>query len=266
MSWNAASPDERQAVARTIAKRLPDSFIFDGLETHSLGDQSHEIAFFHFEKAKFALVPGCSAAVLGYDRDRPFVLNPEQREDWLLTEEEYGISLHQYLDRYLTRLRTVQIQPLLVEVDACSVVYAQDGNDQTEGYTQVLSQLENGFRLLKPDEWEYVCSAGTRSLFRWGNDCPVSNSYEEKTWNQHKQPNAFGLRFNSSTYESELCQGPSLRGGDGGSSVCGGMGNVASWLPLASSFRVPDDEIEGWYIDDVLVRRVCSIFSQLSIG
>ena len=51
-----------------------------------------------------------------------------------------------------------------------------------------------------------------------------------------------------------------MRGGDGGGSVCGGIGNVITWFPLASSFRAPDEQIEDWWIDDVLVRRVRPIF------
>jgi hypothetical protein len=29
-----------------------------------------------------------------------------------------------------------------------------------------------GLRLLTSDEWEYVCGAGSRTLFRWGDFCP----------------------------------------------------------------------------------------------
>lgn len=50
--------------------------------------------------------------------------------------------------------------------------------------------------------------------------------------------------------------GPKLRGGDGGAAVCGGYGLVASWLPFASSFAIPDGEVDCWYVDDALVRRL----------
>ena len=29
-----------------------------------------------------------------------------------------------------------------------------------------------GFRFPTSNEWEYACAAGSRSLFRWGNDTP----------------------------------------------------------------------------------------------
>jgi hypothetical protein len=257
--WDKASSDDRLAAALAAAETLPPAFSFDGLSTHSLGGQAHEVGLFQFDGANFALVPGSSSALLGYDRSHPFHPTEAQREDWQFTEEEYGYSIADYLGHYLTPLRRVPIGPLLFELAARSFEYQQDGRNQTEGYAKVQSQCGDGFRLPTTDEWEYVCAAGTRSIFRWGDDCPISSSYHEREWELHKRPNAFGVCMNSSTYDCEICIGPKFRGGDGGCSVCGGMGNVASWFPFASSYEVPDDEMDGWYIDEVLVRRVRSI-------
>ncbi len=52
-----------------------------------------------------------------------------------------------------------------------------------------------------------------------------------------------------------------MRGGDGGGSVCGGIGKVVTWLPLASAFRIPGEEVGSWWIDEVLVRRVWPILA-----
>ena len=53
---------------------------------------------------------------------------------------------------------------------------------------------------------------------------------------------AFGLRMPSSPYQWELTSEPGMmRGGDGGSTICGGMGELAGWLPLAISFTVTWD-------------------------
>jgi len=93
----------------------------------------------------------------------------------------------------------------------------------------------------------------------WGDNCPITCSYKDKEFTSHRKLNAFGLTMNASTYDSEICQGPLLRGGDGGGSVCGGIGNVITWLPLSSSFQIPDEEVQGWWIDEVFVRRVRSI-------
>ncbi len=257
--WDVASSQQRMDAALAVAKALPESFELDRLATHSLGGQSREIACFRVEGRDFALVPGSPAALLGYDRSQPFQPTDAQRQDWQLTEDEFSVSIGEYLDQYLTQLRRVAIPPLLVEVTARASRYGQDGSDQTEGYERILRECGDGFRLPVPDEWEYICAAGTRSLFRWGDDCPISNSDDEKDWDLHKRANAFGVKMNASTYECELCAGARHRGGDGGGSVCGGMGNVATWLPFASSFQVPDDEIDGWYIDEVMVRRVREI-------
>lgn len=258
-TWDGLTTERRLAIATAVADQLGRSFHFDGLRSNSLGGQSHEIAFYTFEDSSFALIPGQSAATLGYDKAVPFQPTQAQAEDWEFTEEEYGYTLSEYLDYHLTPQRRITILPFLIEVHSRSHGYNQDGDDQAKGYVRIQSMLGEGFRLPTADEWEYVCAAGTRSLFRWGNDCPISCSSEEKEWDLHRRPNAFGLVMNTSTYESELCQGPILRGGDGGGSVCGGEGNVASWLPLASSFQVPAEDTEGWWIEAVLVRRVRSV-------
>ncbi len=40
--------------------------------------------------------------------------------------------------------------------------------------TELKQQLDKqGFQLLSEDQWEYVCGAATRRLFRWGNESPA---------------------------------------------------------------------------------------------
>jgi len=258
-AWDAAASSERLAAAQSVSDLLGDSFSFDRLTVHRLGNQQHEIGTFRVGDTAFALLSGTSSALLGYDRSRPFQPTSEQALDWERTEKEYAMTLHDYLDRYLSPLRRIPIRPFLNQIVSEQFVYAQDGDNQAEGYKRVLDHCLPDFRLPTSDEWEYACAAGVRSLFRWGNHTPPSNSYDEKTWVLHRQPNAFGVVMNASTYDIEICQGPKLRGGDGGGSVCGGEGNLASWLPLASSFQIPNDELDGWWIDDVLVRRVRSL-------
>jgi hypothetical protein len=260
-AWDAATSDDRLAVALAVAEMFAKEFVFNGLAIHTLGDLSHEIAVFQHDNCSFALLPGQQNALLGYDRSHPFEPNEGQLNDWRIVHDQYQCTIDEYLDECLGPLRRATIGPLLIEAVARRFEYAQDGNNQTEGYHRVQSQCGDGFRLPSVDEWEYACSGGSRTLFRWGNDCPVSNSYRDKEFMLHKLPNAFGVTMNSSTYDSELCQGPKLRGGDGGGSVCGGIGNVITWFPLASSFQVSDEEMDGWWIDDVFARRVRSVVS-----
>ena len=258
--WDALDSNARQDIVRRVVPDLAPSFTFDSLRSCTLGEQSHEIAFFRFEQSEFALLPGSSKATLGYDRQRSLELTEEQISDWESTQEEWGITFLEYLDIYLTPFRHVAIPPLLVEVNSREMEYRADGNGQDEAYARILSELDEPFRLLTQDEWEYASASGSRALFRWGNYCPMSISCSEKKWNLHRLPNAFGLNMNWSTYDSEICAGPVLRGGDGGSTVCGGIGLFATWLPLAPTFRTPDAEIAEWWIDEVYVRRARPLF------
>jgi hypothetical protein len=263
-TWEAATSGERLASVLAVAATLPESFVFDQLATHALGEQSHELAFFEHSGCTFALVPGRLDAVLGYDRSRPYRPTKAQADDWEDVHEEYGCTIEEYLDECLGPLRHATVAPLLIETVARPHDYHQSGDDQGEGYARVREFCGPGFRLPTPDEWEYACSGGARTLFRWGDECPVSNSYKDKEFKLHERPNAFGLTMNPSTYDCEICEGPVMRGGDGGGSVCGGIGKVITWFPLASSFRVSDEEINGWWIDQVFVRRVRPIIPEIA--
>ena len=124
------------------------------------------------------------------------------------------------------------------------------------------------FRLPTSDEWEYLCGGGAATLFRWGDHAPchlypTDVSVEEATWRRdwalsqgmlerpaegfepefslHKQPNAFGVLVSGDPYKAELVAEPDRRrGGDGGCTICGGMGFWLGWLTLATSFFEPE--------------------------
>ena len=122
-----------------------------------------------------------------------------------------------------------------------------------------------GFRLPTSDEWKYACAAGTRTLFRWGDDCPllrlpIADEWDPpklEAWDLHEQPNAFGLALSGNPYNWELCAEPGLiRGGDGGGAICGGDGPVAGWITLASAYAIRwnHDKLYGAH-----VRRVYTL-------
>src|SRR4051812_46374684 len=100
--WDALTPEARLATALAVAESLPHPFAFKRLERHRLGGQTHEVATFRFQESTFVLVPGRAAAELGYDRSRPFEPTPEQAGDWEFTQREYQVTLHEYLDHYLS--------------------------------------------------------------------------------------------------------------------------------------------------------------------
>lgn len=120
----------------------------------------------------------------------------------------------------------------------------------------------DGMRLPSSDEWEYACGGGSATLFRWGDTCPcdrypLDNTADEARrkrdwalsggtiafepdapdWDLHLRPNQFGLTIAQNPYHYEAVADPAvLRGGDGGSSMCGGAGFFLSWLSLATAY------------------------------
>ena len=121
-----------------------------------------------------------------------------------------------------------------------------------------------GFRLPTSDEWEFACGAGASTLFRWGDHVPCDRYPTDlspaeaawrrdwvlaagelerpeqgfaRDWDLHVRPNAFGIEIAKNPYKCELVseQG-TTRGGDGGTSVCGGAGFLLGWLPLGTAY------------------------------
>ncbi|MGK7874669.1 MAG: hypothetical protein AB4426_15605 [Xenococcaceae cyanobacterium] len=157
----------------------------------------------------------------------------------------------------------------------------------------VLSQRldDEGFRFPTSDEWEYACSGGASTLFRWGDHVPCDRyptdiSPQEAAWRRdwvlsggkleyppegfssdwdlHRRPNAFGIFIASDPYQYELTASPDItRGGDGGSMICGGAGFFVGWLTLSTAYffdetckRDPNSPISAGY---TIGRRVLSL-------
>ena len=75
--WEGFTPSEREAVARELARQLPSGFTFHSLRLHQLGEQQHQVAFYQYGSARFALVPG-GTVTLGYDAERLWEPNPDE--------------------------------------------------------------------------------------------------------------------------------------------------------------------------------------------
>jgi hypothetical protein len=172
--------------------------------------------------------------VLGFDLDawQPM---PEQAADYADSLDQgfgYGPDLQSHLAQLLSPRRTVTVATVLMAVE---------DENLTEPPADMPAVLAaRGLRMPSSDEWEYACGAGTGTLFRWGNECPLDRiPYGDSTGPQH-QLSVFGLRIAYDVYRTELTSDiTAVHGGDGGESVCGGYGNLLAWLPLATANRNP---------------------------
>lgn len=278
--WDQLAPSAQEEAAYAVASRLPEPFRFDGLETHELGQQRHRVAFFTWNEARFALIPG-GLATLGYDPGKPFIPTEADRDSWEEECREFPSlaekypNVEGYVEKILTPLRQVTFQPFLLETVATDLIpppKTEHGGYRVYtfpspkvSYPQTREYIaQEGFRFPTSDEWEYACAAGARTLWRWGDECPTVRLHPKNTqlqWDLHLRPNAFGLLIAADPYNIELTDEMGVfRGGDGGTTLHAGGGRVAGWLILASSYwgirqRVPKPEMYTAFL-----RRAYSIF------
>jgi hypothetical protein len=222
--WDRLNEREAEQIAQALARCLPAPFAFDHVELHRLGRQQHHVAVFYWGDLRFSLIPG-EHAWLGYDAEHPFIPDEQQWKSWDLATNTFGIDLAEVLRQRLTPLRQVDLQPFLLQTHSERLPQAS--------HSEALTWCgRDGFRLPTSDEWEHACAAGSRTLFRWGNSNP------ESVWDRVKA-NAFGLRIATDSNEMEYCLDLGvMRGGDGGGRACGGLGEFANLLPLASAFFI----------------------------
>jgi hypothetical protein len=235
------------------------------------------------EPIPFVFLPG-EKVTLGHDRTHPFRPTAEQLESWQLTVRQGWLSctLEDYLDTVMSPLREVTLDPFLLQVSLTNPMTPEVLPDGRIKYHRSIRfddvrriVTTEGFRLPHADEWEYACSAGARTLFRWGNETPSETipdpeEDDEFEWKEHLRPNAFGLSIAMNPYHWELCGDPAvtIRGGDGGTALHRGVGTFAEWLTLASPFVrkiqnvfLEDGEISGLHfrrlypLKNILIKR-----------
>lgn len=101
------------------------------------------------------------------------------------------------------------------------------------------SVRKKNFDLLTEDQWEYVNGAGSRRLFRWGNELNVNDLYRGKKLKvmMHGE-NMFGLIFDTRMARFELTEDPGVVKLGPALESCGIP--VVDKLPLSTYYR-PND-------------------------
>ncbi|HTI15105.1 MAG TPA: SUMF1/EgtB/PvdO family nonheme iron enzyme [Dictyobacter sp.] len=291
--WDRLSFQECQNVVDTIVGILPPDFQSVKLETCQMGNQQRYMAFFEWhsknESSLFVFIPGGNVTI-GYDRTHPFLLTPAQLHNFQQETVARGYlscTLDVFLDRVLTSLRQVIIQPCLLQVHATSSgdIPTKDQRKRKIHSFILFDEMrdfvhQQGFRLPTSDEWEYACAAGARTLFRWGNDSP--NTYMHlpdmdeddvpeneqmelnMPWDIHCRPNGFGLFIATNPYHWELCMDADivLRGGDGGTALHAGAGMFVEWLTLSTFYQRRDIHIfkEHGGVHGMFARRLYPLY------
>ena len=127
-------------------------------------------------------------------------------------------------------------------------------------YDALLAGLEKqGLSLPTADEWAYLCGGGCRTLFPWGDGMDYSMHLhhfespedEDKPFDM-EEPNFFGVSIAYDPYMREVVKAEQFTtcGGDGGRSICGGLGIFLGFLPCSPHCKPEvqeDKELNGDY-------------------
>lgn len=108
---------------------------------------------------------------------------------------------------------------------------------QEQSYTSLRKSIrKKNFDLLTEDQWEYVNGAGSRRLFRWGNELNTEDPYRGKQLKvmMHGE-NMFGLIFDTRMERFELTEDPGVVKLGPADENCGIP--VIDKLPLSTYYR-----------------------------
>ena len=175
--------------------------------------------------------------------------DPHLRPEWLEEFRQFAWS-----DRdSLTLHQSARIERMEKGFQICIYIRTD--------YDELLAGLEQqGLSLPTADEWAYLCGGGCRTLFPWGDGLDYSmrlhhfEDMEEAGDRPYdmEEPNFFGLSIAYDPYMRGIVKAEQFTtcGGDGGCSVCGGLGIFLGFLPC-SPHRKPemqeDKELDGDY-------------------
>lgn len=113
---------------------------------------------------------------------------------------------------------------------------------------------KNGFTLLTEDQWEYAVGAGTRRLFRWGNELDHDHSYWGRQVRRYlRDENMFGVLVDDRLHRYEITAESFLK-----LDITEPTGmTLLDFLPMASYYRAPRliEDNEVLPITDFCYRR-----------
>jgi hypothetical protein len=187
--WKSLSAADREAAAKKLGSSLPSGFTFDSVErSDSLVEA---IAFFSFQDARFALIPG-GIFELGFDAERHRQPTDEEQECWQDTAKESGFSesIHEYVVSVTFRPRQVDLDPFLIETAAREVAW--ESIDATDHKIRaLLKEYKNGVT---------VCSGETTTRIQRKADGSVTaeRSLKQTHAQLAEQLKKSGFRFPTS--------------------------------------------------------------------
>lgn len=247
--WDQLDLHTAETVARAVARCLPEPWAFVNVKRCASGDQKRCVAFFNHTGHDFALIPG-GTVTLGYDPARPLppkaLLREWAKEARALTgsKEPAEVLWRQYLEGQLSKLRTVELKPYLLAVNAHS-------KSVKTGRAERSKIAKEGFALPTADQWEFAASGGSRAVWHWGDAPPKALPTEH----------AFGLNVLQNTYVQEpLDVRGTFRGGDGGQRAHGGAADLEWYLALSPWYVSPavNATQEDWW-QATLFRRAFAL-------
>ena len=246
--FNQMDTTEKQVLMENLAARYAMTFL--GLHTFDRWGQSCTTGIFEKDGREFVFVPG-DTVTLGWERFS-VGLNQDSREelDYLFQEwvkmDDPRLTAH---PDWLKKFRDFAWSDLdsLTLHQSARIERTEKGfqiwiYNRTD-YGTLLDQLEKqGLSLPTADEWAYLCGGGCRTLFPWGDgmDYSMHLHHFERPEDEDKpfdmeEPNFFGLSIAYDPYMREVVKGKGFTtcGGDGGRSICGGLGIFLGFLPCS---------------------------------
>ena len=241
-NWNKLAKDEKINIFNELIDKQKKNLKLLSVETFSLNGLSIETGVFDLDGSQFVYVPGNNNINLGWN------LQEDYMDEQILTgfkdfinEWGLGCELEDYFyisSEDFSPVRQASIKPMFVER---SLISLGDKENYELTYEDAIKPIiENGFSIPTEDEYEYLCGAGIKSLFKFGHKFESNMKlahYDSE--NTLEEPNMFGLHIAYDPYYWELVldDRPLLKGGDGGRALCGDCGLILGYLSTSPYYR-----------------------------